>query len=192
MGRVERRDDLRLGHFLRAGLDHHQAVFAAGDDEIELAALALLEGRVDEVLTVEQTDADAGDRLLERDFREGQRGRRAGHRQHVGVVLGVGREDQRDDLRLVAPAGGEERPDRPVDDAAGQHFLFGGLAFAFEESARDSPGGVGVLTVVDREWQEVDALSCVGGATGRDEHDRIAEANDDRAAGLFGQLAGFE
>ena len=34
-----------LGHLLGAGLDHHEAVLAAGDDEIELALLALLERR---------------------------------------------------------------------------------------------------------------------------------------------------
>ena len=63
----ERLDDLLLGDFLRARLDHHQAVLAAGDDEIELALLALLEGRVDDVLAVDEADADAGDRLLERE-----------------------------------------------------------------------------------------------------------------------------
>ena len=32
----------------------------------------------------------------------------------------------------------------------------------------------------------------VGRAAGRDEDDRVAEADDHRAAGLLGQLAGFE
>ena len=113
--RLERLDDLLLGHFLRAGLDHHQAVLAAGDDQIELALFALLERRVDEVLAVDQADADAGDRLLERNLGERERGGRAGDREHVGVVLLIGREDQRDDLRLEAPAGGEQRPRRAVD-----------------------------------------------------------------------------
>ena len=113
--RLERLDDLLLGHFLRARFDHHEAVLAAGDDEVELALLALLEGRVDDVLAVDEADAHAGDRLLERNLRERERGRRAGDREHVGVVLRVGREHERDDLRLVAPAGREQRPDRPID-----------------------------------------------------------------------------
>ena len=39
--RLERLDDLFFGDFLGAGLDHHEAVLAAGDDEVELALLAL-------------------------------------------------------------------------------------------------------------------------------------------------------
>jgi hypothetical protein len=61
----ERLDDLLLAHFLRAGFDHDEAVLAAGDDEIELAVLALGERRVDDVLAVNQADAHAGDGLLE-------------------------------------------------------------------------------------------------------------------------------
>ena len=68
MRRFERFDDLFLGHFLRARLDHDEAIFAAGDDEIELALLALLEGRIDDELAVDETDADARDRLLERNL----------------------------------------------------------------------------------------------------------------------------
>jgi hypothetical protein len=67
---------------------------------------------------------------------QGRRG--AGDGEHVGVVVGVGRHDHPDDLRLVAPAGGEERPDRAVDQPAGEHFLFGRLALALEEAARDA------------------------------------------------------
>ena len=36
VGRIESRHGF-LGHFLRAGFDHHDAVLAAGDDEIERA-----------------------------------------------------------------------------------------------------------------------------------------------------------
>ena len=118
----ERLDDLLLGHFLRARLHHHQPVLAAGDDEIQLALFALLERRVDEVLAVDEADADAGDRLLEGNLGERERRGRAGDREDVGVVLLIGRQDERDDLRLEAPAGREQRPRRAVD-AAGSSAL---------------------------------------------------------------------
>ena len=154
---VERADHLFFGRFLRARFDHHDRVGAAGDDEVDLALLALGVGRVDDVAAVDEADAHAGDRLLERNRRERQRRRRAGDRQHVRVVLGVGRDQQRDDLRLVEPAAREQRADRPIDQAAGQHFLLGRLALALEEAARDAARRVGVFAVVDRERQEVDA-----------------------------------
>ena len=58
---LERLDHLLFGDFLRAGFDHHDRVLAARDDQIEPAAAALLEGRVDQELAVDQADAHAGD-----------------------------------------------------------------------------------------------------------------------------------
>ena len=136
--RLERPDHLVLAHFLCARFDHHDAVLAARDDEVQHAPLALFERRVDEELAVDHADAHAGDRLLERDVRQRERRRGAGNCEHVGVVLLIGREHEGDDLRLEAPPRGEERPDRPIDDAARQHFLLGGLAFTLEEAAGDS------------------------------------------------------
>ena len=93
--RFERADDLGFRHLLGAGFHHHDAVLGAGDDQVEQALLALGEGRVDDELVVDQADAHAGDRLLERNLRDGERGRGAGDGEHVGVVVGVGRHDHR-------------------------------------------------------------------------------------------------
>ena len=71
---LERLHDFFFGDFLRAGFDHHEAVLAAGDDQIERALLPLLVGRIDDELAVDLADAHAGDRLLERDARERERG----------------------------------------------------------------------------------------------------------------------
>ena len=76
--------------------------------------------------------------------------------------------------------------------AARQHFLLGRLAFALEEAAGDASRRVGVFAVVDRQRQEVDAFARAGRAARGDEHDRVAEADDDGAVGLLGELAGFE
>ena len=120
---------------------------------------ALLVGRVDDVLPVDLPDAHAGDRLLERDARERERRGRAGDGEHVRVVVRVGRQHERDNLRLVAPARREQRADRAIDDAAGQHFLFGRLAFALEEPSGDASRRVGVFLVVDRQRKKVDAFA---------------------------------
>ena len=60
-----------------------------------------------------------------------------------------------DDLGLVAEALGEQRPDRPVDQARGQHLLLGRPAFALEEAAGDLAGGEGLLLVVHGEREEI-------------------------------------
>ena len=65
------------------------------------------------------------------------------------------------------------------------------LAFALEEAAGDPSGRVGVLAVVDGQRQEV-ARHGARLHAGGGEDDGIAEADDARAVGLFGDVAGLE
>ena len=175
--------------FLRPGFHHDDAVLAAGDHEVEPALAALLERGVDDVSAIDQADAHTGDGLLERHVRQREGCGGAGDGEHVGVVVLVGREHKRDDLRLEAPAGREQRTDGPVDDAAGQRLFLGGLALALEEPAGNATRRVGVLAVVDGQRQEVNAFAGAARAAGRDEHHGVAHADDHRAVGLLCPLA---
>ena len=86
-------DRLFFGHFLGAGFDHDDAVVAAGDDEIEAALLALLRSvGLMTYCAVDEADAHAGDRLLERHLGERQRRRGAGDGEHVAQSLSVSAE----------------------------------------------------------------------------------------------------
>ena len=124
--------------------------------------------------------------------RAGQRDGGAVHREDVGIVLAVGREDEGDDLRLVVEALGEERPDGPVDQARGQDLLLRRAAFALEPAAGDPPAGVGVLAVVDGEGEEVGVLLGLLVEDGGRQHDGVAVPNDRGAVGLLGELADFD
>ena len=180
-----------LGQDLGAGLDHHDRVARARDDEVELRLGELADRRVDDELAVDAADADGADRTLERDLADRQRGRRGDRPEDVGIVLLVGREDRDDDLDVVLVALREERPDRPVGQAGGQD---GGLRrprLALDEAARDLARGVHPLLEVDRQREEVEAgagLGAVGGA----EHHRVTVADGDGAAGEPRELAGLD
>ena len=87
----------RLGQDLGAGLDHHDRVAGARDDEVELRLLELADRGVDDELAVDATDAHGRDRAQERDLADRQRGRRGDRAEDVGVVLLVGREHRQDD-----------------------------------------------------------------------------------------------
>src|SRR6185369_7725403 len=54
------------------------------------------------------------------------------------AIVRVCGDHERDDLRLVAPSGREQRADRAIDEPACEHFLLGRLAFTLEESAGDA------------------------------------------------------
>ena len=51
-----------LGQELGAGLDHHDRVARAGDDQVELRLGELAVGRVDHELAADAADADGADR----------------------------------------------------------------------------------------------------------------------------------
>ena len=102
----------------------------------------------------------------------------------------VHRHRDRDQLRLVVPALGEERPDRPVDHARGQRRLLAGFALATEERAGDLARGVHPLLDVDGEGKEVHVAQVADGCGA--EHHRVAGLNHDRATRLLREFAGLE
>ena len=97
-----------------------------------------------------------------------------------------------DHLGLVAVAVGEQRADRPVDQAGDQRLVLGRAAFALEEAAGDPAGGVDLLLVVDGEREEVDAGLGLLHRHHGGEHRGLAIGGDDGAVGLAGDLAGLE
>ena len=183
-------DHLLLGDDLRAGLHHDQAVPAACHHDVELRPLPLLVGRVDDVGVVNQGDTRTPAIVFSNgDLGQCERGGRAGDGQDVGVVFAVSRQDERDDLGLVVPPGGEQRTQRAVDDATGEDFLLARFALALEEAAGDPPRCVGVFAVVHREGKEVDSFTLCGVIAGGHEDDRVAVPDDDGSVRLLGQLA---
>ena len=173
----DRFEDQVFGQLVRAGLDHQHRVCGAGDGQVEQRLVVqLAHGRVDDQLAVDVAHLDRGDRALERDARQGQRGAGADDAQDGRIVLLVGRHDQVHDLDVVAVVLGEERPDRPIGQAGGQDGLLAGAALALDEAAGDLARGVHALFVFDGEREKVDALAGFGGRHGGGEQDGIAIA----------------
>ena len=112
--------------------------------------------------------------------------------EDVGIVFEVVAERGDDHLRLVAPAVGEQRTDRAVDQARDQRLALGRAAFALEVAARNAARGVELLLVVDREGHEIDALARrLGGDDGRQDFG-FSVGGDDGAVGLARYFAGLE
>ncbi len=87
---LERLQYLVFGDLLRPRLDHHDRVTAASHDQIQPAATPLFEGGVDHEAAVHHAHANARGRAAERQAREGKGRGRAGDRQYIRIVLGVG------------------------------------------------------------------------------------------------------
>ncbi len=181
-----------LGQFARLRLDHQDRLRGSRHDQVQLRALELGLGRVEDVLTVEVTHARGADRTVERDA--GQRHRRGGadHRGDVGVHFRIDRQDRGDDLHLVVETVGEQRAERSIDEAAGEDFLLRGTPLALEEAAGDAPRRVGLLLVVDGEGKEIlPGLHVLAGGDG-DEHHGVVHRDEHGTIGLAGDFAGFQ
>ena len=181
-----------LGQLLGFRFHHQHRVGGAGHDQIELALDHLVELRVEHVFVVDEADAGAADRAHERRAGQRERGRGRDHGDDVGIVFQIVRQYGDDDLRVAAPAVGEQRTDRAVDQARGQRVLLGRTAFALEIAAGNAAGRVIFFGVVDGERQEVDAfLRRLGRHHGGD-HGGLAVGGEHGAVGLARYTAGLE
>ena len=150
-----------FGDFERAGFDHHDGFFAAGDDDVQQALLLLGHGGIgDASWPSSKPTRTAAIGLVNGRSEINAAAEAAGDGDHVGIVFAIGGQHQGDDLRLIAPGLGKERAERPVDQARGQDFALGGAAFALEESAGNFSGGIGVLAIVDRQRQKIAVVGC--------------------------------
>ena len=116
LGEFERLEHVRFGDLVRAAFDHDDVGGSTRDDHVHVALIELGDRRHDHEFAIETRDANAGDRLGERDVRQADRGRGPDQRQHVGIVLLVRRHDGRHDLRFVRECLAEQRADRAVDE----------------------------------------------------------------------------
>ena len=77
-------------------------------------------GGVHHELTGDAGDTDSSEGAVPRNVGHGQRSRGSQDGEDVGIVLAVGREQQRLDLDFVVPALGEKRADGAIGQAAGR------------------------------------------------------------------------
>src|SRR3982751_4944689 len=92
--------------------------------------------------------------MEERDIRDSERCPCSDNRQDSRIVLRISREHHSDDLRIPAKTLREQRPDRPINQPAGQGLLLGKPALTLDEAPRKLAGGVGVLTIIDCKREE--------------------------------------
>ena len=178
--------------FLRARLDHHDAIGSSDDHDVDQTSAHLVIRGIHDELSIDQADAHGADGTEERNVGKGQCTRRAVDAQDIGIIIAVGRQHEGNDLRLALEALGEHRTHGPVDLATGEHFALAHAAFALDEAAGKASTGVGVFAVIDGEGKEINAFAGIGVGGGGGEHNIFAEADNSGAAGLLGQLSRFK
>src|SRR6476646_9190571 len=189
---LERFRKLSLRHFLCRAFDHDDIVFSANVNKVEIALGPLVVCRVGNELTVNATNAHRSNRACKRNVRNRERGGCTVHRENVGIVLAIGAEQNRDDLRVVKISLWKKRPQRPIDHSRSERFLLRRTAFAFEIAAREFSGGCRFLAVIDRLWEEILTWFDCQGGNRADKHSGVAARNDNCAIGEPGDFSGFD
>ena len=173
-----------FGQFLGFRFHHHHGVLRAGDDEVELAFRHLVDCRIEHIFAVDEADAGAADRAHERRAGKRQRGGGGDHRDDIGIVFLIVRQHGDGHLGVAAPAVGEQRADRAVDQARDQRLAFGRTALALEIAAGNPAGGVVFFRVIDGERKEIDAFLRLLGRDDGGEHGGLAIGGEHGAVGL--------
>ena len=179
-------------YFLRARLDHHDAVGRPDHHDVDQAAAHLVVGGIHDELPIHQSHAHRADRPQERNVGECQRARRAVDAEHVGIVIAVGRQHERNDLGLALESLGKHGTHRPVNLPAGEHFALAHAAFALDEASGETSAGVGVFAVINGEREKIDAFARIRVGGGGGEDNVFAESYYGGAAGLLGKLSSFK
>ena len=179
-------------HFLCRALDHDHIVFSAYVNKVEIALGALVMRRVGNELAVNATNAHRANRACKRNVRNRQRSGCAIDRENVGIVLPVGAEQDRYDLRIVKVSLRKEWPQRPIDHSRSKRFLLARTAFTFEIAAREFSDGSRFLAVINCQREVILTFFDLYGRNRADKHDGVTTCNDDCAIGELGDFAGFD
>src|ERR1700735_5542695 len=179
-------------NFLGARFDHHDAVARAHDHDVHQTLAHLVVGGIHHELAVHQADPHCTNGAKEGNVGKREGAGRAVDAKYIGIVIGVGGENEGNDLSLALKSLGKHRPHRPVDLAAGEHFAFTHAPFALDKAAGKTSAGIGVFAVVDGEGKEINAFTRVGVGGSGGEDDVVAHADYGCAVGLLGQFSSFK
>ncbi len=180
-----------FGQLVRARFDHQDRILGPRHAQVERGGVHLLHRRVHHERAIDKADAHRADRAFPRDVRDVDGRARRDDAEDVEVQFGIARQRGDDHLDLVQEPLGEQRPERPVDEAGSQDGLVRRPALAALEAAGDPPGRVQPLLKIDAEREEIRALARARRRDRAQQH-RIARANGDGAGSQLRQCAGLD
>ena len=151
MRKLKRFHEISFGEFLGRAFDHKDVVFRADINQVEVALFAFGVCWISDELTVHPTDPNRPDRSDKWNVGNAKRRRGAVNRENVGIVFAIRTKQDRDDLGIVKISLRKKRPERPIDHARSESFLFRRPSFALEIAPRELPHRSRFFAIIDCE-----------------------------------------
>ena len=148
-----------VGNNVRARLNHGDAGIGGSDGDGHLGNLALLGGRVNDILSVHITDGNAGNRPFPRDVGNTERDGGADHGGNFRRAVVIHCHYGADDGNVVAHVLGEQRTDGTVNHAGGKDGLVARASLALNIGAGNPAHGVELLFKIHGKRKEIHALA---------------------------------
>src|SRR5690554_2698615 len=179
-------------YLVHLALHHHDVVEGGTHHDVHVGLSQLLEGGVDDELTVDACNTRFGDGSVEGYVGNGQCCRCGQSGQCIGHVLTIGREENHVHKYLGVVIVREEGSQHTVDESAGQYLSVGRSSFSFQEASGEASRGGKFLAVINRQRHEVGTRGGIFGCANGGQQHRVAHTKGHGAVCLFCQLPRFE
>ena len=172
--------------------NHKHSIFCTGHNEVQPGILQLTGSGIKNIFVIDISYPCCTDRSVKRHTGKRDRRRGANQGRNVSVNFRVRRHQGRNNLDLVHESFRKQRPDRAVNEAAGQGFFFGRASFTFEETARYATCCIEFFLVVDSQRKKRASRIGFPSSYCCDHDDRVSHGNLDSPTGLPGDLPGLD
>ena len=192
MGKQDRLEHFRLGQLVCAGLNHHDRIARSGNGQAQAALFALGAVWIDDVFTVHIAHAHGASGAHEGCVADGKGDGRADHGKYFGLHIRFHGKDCGNHLNVVVKALGEQRAQRPVNEAACEDRTLGRAAFALDESTGDLAHGIHLFFKFHAQRKEIHTVTRRFCHRCAHEHRSIPAAHQRGSAGLFSIFTCFD
>ena len=191
LGKLQRSIEIRLRNLLGRSFEHDHIVGTADVNEIQVTIDPLGMGRIGNEFAIDPAYPHGPQRPIPGNVAYHQRCRSANQRQHIGIVLAIGAEQDALHLDLIIPTAREQRPDWPVDQPAGKDFLLRRTPFAFEVAPGELARRGCFFAVIHSQGKEILTRFGLGGGDRGHQYDGFPHLDAYGPIGLFGQFTRF-
>ena len=182
---------LLFRNFVRTGFNHNDFFHCAGNSQPQVIVCTLFEGRVQDDFAVYQTNADASNRAIPRNIRNGNGNGSCQHASDFRRAIRVNCQNSHDNGNIVPHILREQRTNRTVYHTGSQDCLFRRLSLSLGERARNSANGIHPFFIVHRQREEIHAFSRLCTSSYICHDNGFSVANPTRTIGQFAGFSGF-